>query len=67
MQARRWGKTAAATENAPLGTLAPAIGGGYWTKTDAGWKWGENGGTFPRPGGDWTGILLRPETPRMER
>lgn len=53
-------------QNAPLGTKAPAIMGGAWCKTDRGWKWngpdGE-GGTFPTPGGDWTGAFVLPPTP----
>lgn len=44
-------------ENAPLGTRAPANMGGYWERTEHGWKW-FNGNTFPRPGGDWNGKLL---------
>lgn len=47
--------------DAPTGTRAPAIGGGAWCKVAHGWKWnGPNGGggTFPRPGGDWTGKLV---------
>ena len=47
---------------APLGTKAPAAGGGYWKKTDRGWKWGKRGETFPCPGGDWTGELIEPKT-----
>jgi hypothetical protein len=42
---------------APLGTRAPAITGGYWEKTERGWRWC-TGSTFPRPGGDWTGELI---------
>ena len=46
-------------DSAPLGTKAPAFGGGAWTKTESGWKW-NSGSTFPRPGGDWTGRLILP-------
>lgn len=46
-------------ESAPLGTKAPAIGGGHWVKVERGWKWA-TGATFPRPGGDWTGVLVPP-------
>ncbi len=46
-------------ENAPIGTKAPAIGGGHWVRTERGWKWC-TGATFPRPGGDWTGELMKP-------
>lgn len=45
---------------APLGTRAPALMGGAWCKVERGWKWNGpdgNGGTFPRPGGDWDGRL----------
>jgi hypothetical protein len=44
---------------APLGTKAPAIGGGHWVKVQHGWKW-FNGSTFPRPGGDWDLTLIYP-------
>lgn len=43
--------------NAPIGTRAPAVDGGYWERTEHGWKWC-TGDTFPRPGGDWNGKLL---------
>lgn len=49
-------------ENAPIGTQAPAIGGGAWYKTERGWQWNNRGGTFPRPGGDWNGKLIPPES-----
>ncbi len=48
-------------EDAPLGTKAPAIGGGWWWRTADGWKWrgpDGGGGTFPRPGADWNGQLV---------
>lgn len=45
--------------SAPLGTKAPAVGGGHWVKVAAGWQW-FNGGTFPTPGGDWDGTLAYP-------
>lgn len=45
--------------NAPLGTKAPAIGGGHWVKVATGWRWW-CGDTFPRPGGDWDGSLQYP-------
>ena len=50
-------------ENAPVGTLAPAIMGGRWYRTELGWKWNGpdgSGGTFPRPGGNWGGELIAP-------
>lgn len=49
-------------KNAPIGTIAPAIGGGSWC-IGSGWKWNGPGGagsTFPRPGGDWNGNLIAP-------
>lgn len=46
-------------ENAPVGTKAPAIMGGAWTRTELGWKW-NGGSTFHRPGGDWNGKLIAP-------
>lgn len=50
-------------ENAPIGTKAPAITGGYWERTNSGWKWC-TGSTFPSPGGDWNGQLIAPEQKR---
>ena len=26
-------------ENAPIGTRAPAMAGGWWCRTELGWKW----------------------------
>lgn len=49
--------------DAPMGTRAPAAGGGHWYKTGRGWKWngpGGNGSTSPRPGAEWNGRLLLP-------
>lgn len=46
-------------DNAPLGTKAPATGGGHWVKVARGWKW-FNGDTFPTVGGDWDGTLIPP-------
>ena len=46
-------------ENAPIGSIAPAIKGGHWTRMERGWKWC-TGATFPRPGGDWTGEIRIP-------
>jgi hypothetical protein len=44
----------------PIGTVAHSSVGGYWTKTEQGWK--ANGGdTFPTPGGDVESVTL-PET-----
>lgn len=48
-------------DNAPIGTRAPAVMGGHWTKTARGWKWC-TGATFPSPGGDWNGKLILPAT-----
>lgn len=38
----------------PIGTKAHAVMGGYWIKTEGGWKW-NSGSTFPTPGGDACG------------
>lgn len=43
----------------PVGTRARADGGGYWEKTERGWKWC-TGATFPTPGGDWDGYVCLP-------
>lgn len=43
----------------PIGTKARAGGGGYWIKNERGWKWC-TGATFPRPGGDWDGMVSLP-------
>jgi hypothetical protein len=40
----------------PIGTKAYTSGGGYWEKTERGWKWC-TGATFPTPGGDCIGIV----------
>lgn len=37
--------------NYPIGTKAHAVMGGYWIKTNHGWKWC-TGATFPTPGGN---------------
>ena len=53
-------------ENAPIGTRAPAMAGGWWCRTELGWKWrgpDGTGGTYPRPGGDWDGRLIYPSEP----
>jgi len=44
----------------PIGTKAKALMGGYWIKNERGWKWCNNGGTFPTPGGDATGEVCLP-------
>lgn len=38
-------------EKYPIGTKAYSVTGGYWIRTERGWKWC-NGDTFPTPGGD---------------
>lgn len=52
-------------ESAPLGTKAPAYGGGHWIRVEHGWKWC-TGSTFPRPGGDWNGKLIPPQRTESE-
>lgn len=44
----------------PIGTKAKALMGGYWIKTDLGWKW-YCGATFPTPGGDADGKVCLPK------
>lgn len=47
----------------PVGTIAPAIMGGGWFRTEHGWKWNGPdgcGGTFPTPGGDADGTVILP-------
>lgn len=41
----------------PIGTKAKAIMGGYWEKTERGWKWC-TGDTFPTPGADACAVSL---------
>lgn len=48
-------------QNAPIGTKAPSIYGGHWSRTERGWKW-STGDTFPCVGGDWNGELIPPTT-----
>lgn len=48
----------------PVGTKAVGSMGGYWIKTNSGWKWC-TGATFPTPGGDVYAIVL-PETESEE-
>ena len=45
----------------PEGTKAMSFGGGYWEKTNRGWKWC-TGATFPAPGGDASGWVQLPTT-----
>lgn len=42
----------------PIGTKAFAIEGGYWIKTERGWRWREHGGTFPTPGASVSWVIL---------
>lgn len=49
----------------PIGTKAKAVMGGYWVKTERGWHW-PGGGTFPTPGGDATGEVCLPESPKTQ-
>jgi len=44
-------------KNCPIGTKAHSATGGYWIKTNRGWKWC-TGDTFPTPGGDVIRIEL---------
>jgi len=49
----------------PIGTKANAVMGGYWIKTERGWKWC-TGSTFPRPGGDAVSVTLQ-DQPKRDR
>ena len=40
----------------PIRTRAYAVMGGYWEKTECGWKWCA-GSTFPTPAGDWSYLI----------
>ncbi len=40
----------------PIATRVYSITGGYWEKTNLGYKWC-TGSTFPTPGGDWDYIV----------
>lgn len=53
-------------EDAPIGTRAPALGGGFWVKEEGGWRW-PGGGLFPSPGGDWVQWLIEPTGSTKER
>lgn len=44
----------------PIGTKFKSISGGYWIKTERGYKWC-TGATFPRVGGDYMGLVCLPE------
>lgn len=47
----------------PTGTMAKALMGGFWMKTERGWQWLAEYGTFPTPGGDASGeVCLPPAT-----
>jgi hypothetical protein len=59
VQAYRHGKTAMILEAAPLGSRAPSSNGGCWVKVYTGWQWND-GDVFPRPGADWTGLVVWP-------
>lgn len=44
----------------PIGTKFKALMGGYWIRTEQGFKWC-TGSTFPNVGGDWTGEVCLPQ------
>lgn len=46
----------------PVGTISPAIMGGFWHRVERGWKWC-TGDTFPGPGADNTGMVILPADP----
>ena len=45
----------------PIGTKAHAPMGGWWIKTERGWRWC-TGSTFPTPGGDAVSVTLPGES-----
>ena len=48
----------------PIGTKAPALGGGHWIKVKGGWMW-FNGDIFPTPGADNTGKVILPPNAKL--
>jgi len=50
----------------PVGTKAPAHGGGYWVRVTGGWKWC-TGDVFPNPGGDNMDMVILPTPPAPQR
>lgn len=45
----------------PIGTKFKSAGGGYWIKTERGYKWCTGGDTFPNVGGDYIGLVCLPK------
>lgn len=62
-----WQKADRPWSEYPIGTKArQSWEGGYWIKTEHGWKW-HNGATFPRPGAaDQVMLAAAPTPPAQE-
>lgn len=56
-----WVKSILNVREYPIGTKFKALGGGYWIRTEMGFKWC-TGSTFPNVGGDWNGEVSLPQT-----
>ena len=54
-----WIKSDKDVREYPIGTKFKALMGGYWIRTERGFKWC-TGSTFPNVGGDWTGEVCLP-------
>ena len=52
----RWIIATKPVNDYPIGTKYRALTGGYWIKTERGFKWC-TGATFPNVGGDWDGTI----------
>jgi len=55
----KWIKADKHIKEYPLGTKFKNIFGGYWIRTERGFKWW-CGNTFPSVGGDWDGTVCLP-------
>lgn len=54
-----WVKADKPISEYPIGTKFKSVGGGYWIKTERGYKWC-TGATFPTVGGDYVGLVCLP-------
>lgn len=54
-----WIKADKSISEYPIGTKFKSIYGGYWIKTERGYKWC-TGVTFPTVGGDYAGLVCLP-------
>lgn len=62
MDNEKWIRDTRQWHEYPVGTKAKALMGGYWLKTEHGWKWNGKHGGFPTPGGDASGEVCLPFT-----